>query len=356
MFFAFVANGAEGKLLVDKRKPNPKVVETAKKECGGHGQIYRGRCTWIDEIMVFQVVKAAPVSIAALTKKVIKIDAGLHYDVEYRVAEDAELDEPEESTEPVPLPEGQVSSPLANPAAVRFTARLKTLAPVLQKVEAINQPLAAEARTLLSVANQNNLAQQYDVANADLDHVESLLKQGLASGLRDAVPPPPPLPTAPPGPAQPGPEREGKADGSAVALAKIKIQWNQAKQLLKGQLDQLAGDVLNDSEEVEAVESEADEDGSDDMLTAVAKLAKVLTRLNEGLADTLDELYSAEISARPPLYTRLSDITERYLAYLADDELVALVEENPYRKVMVRGLLSLPLTKLQEQLAATASK
>ena len=147
-----------------------------------------------------------------------------------------------------------------------------------------------------------------------------------------------------------------KADGSAVALAKIKIQWNQAKQLLKGQLDQLAGDVLNDSEEVEAVESEADEDGSDDMLTAVAKLAKVLTRLNEGLADTLDELYSAEISARPPLYTRLSDITERYLAYLADDELVALVEENPYRKVMVRGLLSLPLTKLQEQLAATASK
>lgn len=236
-------------------------------------------------------------------------------------------------------------------------ARMKTLAPVLQKVEAINKPLATDARTQLGIANQSYLAQQYDAANTDLDRVEALLKQGLASAVKGGASPPPTPSSTPPDTTTSAPKDDVKADGSAVALAKIKIQWNQAKQLLKSQLDQLAGDILNDTEEAETDESEADEEaGGDDLGTAVAKLGKVLSRLNEGLSTTLDDLYNAEVPARPPLYSRLSEITQKYLTYLSDDELVALVEENPYRKVLVRGLLSLPLNKLQEQIAATAAK
>ena len=47
MFFALVAKGSEGKLLVDKKNISAKETADAKKECGG-GTIYKGRCTGED--------------------------------------------------------------------------------------------------------------------------------------------------------------------------------------------------------------------------------------------------------------------------------------------------------------------
>src|SRR5262249_25067466 len=92
MFFAFVANGNEGKLLVEKKKINPKEAAEIKKECGG-GTIYKGRCKGEEGKMVFEVGKEVPATLAALTKKIIKNDAAMVCEVEYRVAADLAAEE-----------------------------------------------------------------------------------------------------------------------------------------------------------------------------------------------------------------------------------------------------------------------
>jgi hypothetical protein len=157
-----------------------------------------------------------------------------------------------------------------------------------------------------------------------------------------------------------GPAPGGSAaDGPAVAFAKIKIQWNQAKQLVESQLDQLAADILADTDEdIEQFDEEGNEIEieSDDTEGAEKKLTKVLSRLNKGLGDALDAHYTAEPSARPALQQKIDAIANDYLAYVEDDPLIALVEENPYRKVAIRSVLRLPLTKLIEQIAAASAR
>jgi hypothetical protein len=92
MSFVFVAKGNEGKLLVDKKKISPKDAAEAKKECGG-GTIYKGRCRGEGGTLVFEVGKEVPPSLPTLTKKIIKQDAALTFDVEYRVAADLAAEE-----------------------------------------------------------------------------------------------------------------------------------------------------------------------------------------------------------------------------------------------------------------------
>ena len=87
MFFAFVAKGNEGRLLVDKKTIPAKDADAAKKACGG-GTIYKGRCLMEQDTMVFEVPKEAPGNLAALVKKIIKSDAALMMDVVVRVNAD----------------------------------------------------------------------------------------------------------------------------------------------------------------------------------------------------------------------------------------------------------------------------
>src|ERR1700691_3057758 len=75
MFFAFVAKGAEGRLLVAKAKVPAKETADAKKACGG-GTIYQGRCVYEGDTMFFEVPVEPPGTLAALIKKIIKTEAG----------------------------------------------------------------------------------------------------------------------------------------------------------------------------------------------------------------------------------------------------------------------------------------
>src|ERR1019366_2138823 len=198
MFFAFVAKGTEGKLLVDKKKISPKAAAEAKKECGG-GTIYQGRCTGEEGKMVFEVGKEVPPTLSALTKKIIKQNAGLMLDVEYRVAPDVEAEENETESEeagnpsaaapPPPAPPAAV--PEANKAALEFATRLKALQPLLQKVEAVNKVLTTQAKAQIAEGNKAFLAKQYEAANADLDRAEAMLQHGLTGTVKEAGTAPP---------------------------------------------------------------------------------------------------------------------------------------------------------------------
>src|SRR5215510_3517443 len=92
MFFAFIPKGADGKLIVSKKKIPPKEITEAKKEIGG-GTPVTGKCIGPLEGMVFQVAKAASPTLGPAIKKVTKRDAGLNLVPEVKLEKDADQDE-----------------------------------------------------------------------------------------------------------------------------------------------------------------------------------------------------------------------------------------------------------------------
>jgi hypothetical protein len=107
MFFALVPKGADGKLMVAKKKILPKEVAAAKKEIGG-GTPVTGKCFGENGTMVFLVGKPAAPTLAALVKKLVKREAGLTIDPEFRVSSDADAEEPDDNG---------AAAPAAAPAA-----------------------------------------------------------------------------------------------------------------------------------------------------------------------------------------------------------------------------------------------
>ncbi len=202
MFFTFVAKGNEGKLLVDKKKINAKDADTAKKACGG-GTIYKGRCQAEEAKMIFHVGKEVPAALNALTKKIIKQDAGLTLDVEYRFAADlaaeegqaevpAEVSSPTAAVPPPPAPPPTATpaSPSAAPPSPQ--SALPTApdgADVIKRLNgqsaniktALAGPDKARVQTLF--VSVNGLIKNKDFAGAHtaLDELERLLAKPTAA-------------------------------------------------------------------------------------------------------------------------------------------------------------------------------
>ncbi len=183
MYFAFVAKGAtDGVLIVAKKKIPVKVINEAKAESGGR-KVFRGRCQGEDGLMIFEMAKEPPNTLAKVLKKVIKVSAGVMMQVEARVdpdlaEEEAEDEGAEEETQdgvitPAPPPPAQLDH------TARFTARLKALAPVLQKVESVKGLQAKEAKQAVAEANTLFRAHKYEDALETLDIAEGLMKEAL---------------------------------------------------------------------------------------------------------------------------------------------------------------------------------
>lgn len=132
-----------------------------------------------------------------------------------------------------------------------------------------------------------------------------------------------------------GPETGG---ASAVKLAKLKIAWNQAKQNAGQQLVALKKAIIAEHDDAEAAE-------------AAARLDEVIVQFNEGLSETLDSFYTAELEQRPALREKLITILNNYLVFVKNSPLVAHIEDNPFQPVTIRATLAAPLTELQLELA-----
>jgi len=132
-----------------------------------------------------------------------------------------------------------------------------------------------------------------------------------------------------------GPETGG---ASAVNLAKLKIAWNQAKQNAGQQLAALKRAIVAEHNDAEAAE-------------AAERLDDVIAQFNEGLSDTLDSYYTAELDQRPALREKLISILNNYLVFVKNSPLVAHIEDNPFQPVTIRATLAAPLTDLQLELA-----
>jgi hypothetical protein len=85
MFFAFIPKGSDGMLIVSPKEIPPKTIVDAKKAIGGGGLVV-GTCSGPLTGMVFRVAKGSPPSLAAVLKRVIKRETGLHIVVEFQLA------------------------------------------------------------------------------------------------------------------------------------------------------------------------------------------------------------------------------------------------------------------------------
>jgi hypothetical protein len=194
MHFAYVAKGAEGKLLVARKKIAAKEIAEARKEAGG-GTVFRGRCVGEEGKLVFEVPKEPPGTLAKQLKSTITRDAGLTLQVETRVVADLEEEAEDQDA---------AASAVAVPApdlAARFKARLQALSPALAQAQASTSPVSQQVK--VSATEMLGLARQSDFVRASevLDQVEALIRQ---------VPPAPP-------PAQP-------ATGDEAPLFKTRLK------------------------------------------------------------------------------------------------------------------------------------
>ena len=390
MFFAFIAKGGEGKLLVDKKKIPKKDIAEAKKACGG-GIIYSGNCLDEEGTLVFETKKDPPGNLAAAIKKTIKSDAGLTMPVKAR--SNAGLEDEESETESVetapqdtatvpsaPPPPGASAAP-ASPAppppdagaavmkrlngltagikaamagtqaarvqtlfvsanglikskefdkanaavdelelflkaaavapsappppaadgAARVEARLKALAPVLQKIEAIKSPQVKDVQQAVKEANAFLAKKNYDSANETLDIAESMIKEVLTAAAK-----------AKPGEGAAPAAKDGAAAGGGLNAALAK--WSAARATVIGQLDKLNA-ALQAEKHPDAAEAiielraiRANLTAKPDTAQTVAELERYL-ETDDVVADA-DESnrFGIEVNIQVPLLEALDEI------------------------------------------------
>jgi hypothetical protein len=299
--------------------------------------------------------------------------------------ESAEL-ETEESVE--------VTPPLAPPTPSDtnlFTERLKALKPSIDSAVAAGGPIGEELKLRLSETSMFARKQEFDQANKILDKIEELLKKTTS-----APPVPPPLQQDPSGPfgkrlaevigkvkeaagtpagdqaklkvseagvfarkkdfaqanalldeaekilnAHDDNQKDAKPPHGTISFAKSRLEWQTAKKNVEVQLDRLQATILGEFDDDEALE-------------CVKKLELVLSRFNEGLSDSLDELYNADSDKKQPMAQAALQTVKHYLAYVESDELIAHIEANPYESLTVRASLLGPLMEIQNQLQTVA--
>ena len=246
MCFVFVAKGNEGKLVVDKQKINAKVATEAKKQCGG-GTLHKGRCKGEDGLMVFEVGKEVSPTLAALTKKIIKQDAGLVFDVEYRVAADLASEESQgetaseggEPTAAVSPPEQAPAEAGAQPAAVQAPAAQSPAAQATQPAAggaetmkrlnamtagikaAMLGPNKAQVQALFVSISGLIKSKNFVQANAALDELEPLVAKPADDPAASAAAVPPAQPQDEASPAS------APADDAAPTGADLAAEWQR---------------------------------------------------------------------------------------------------------------------------------
>jgi len=234
MFFAFVAKGTEGKLLVEKTKIPPKETAEATKACGG-GTIFQGRCFFENDTMIFEIPVEPPGTLAAAIKKVIKTDASMAMNVVVRFnaalvegaegeAGSAETPPPSVAASATPPPTAKPSvatppsssspppsqptvatqatpPPPPDPRAALVIKRLNGMSAGIKK--AVAGPNKARVQTLFVTVNASIKSKDFEKATKTLDELEPLVIQSSEVPVPPVTPKPsvtPPPPKAPPKP------------------------------------------------------------------------------------------------------------------------------------------------------------
>ncbi len=191
MFFAFVAKGTEGKLLVAKAKVPAKEVAEAKKASGG-GTVFQGRCVYEGDTLVCELPKEGPGTLAGLIKKTIKNEAGLSMNVTLRVnaalAESEGGENQEEAAGAISEAAPPTAPPsAADPRAAKVTQRLNSMSASIKA--AMAGPNKTRVQTLFVAANAALKNHDYDAATKSLNELEPLITTAPTTATPPAPPP-----------------------------------------------------------------------------------------------------------------------------------------------------------------------
>ncbi len=390
MQFAFVSKGTEGKLLVGK-KVAPKAIADAKKEVGGTA-VVRGRLVVEDGVLVFEVAKEPPGTLAAQLKRRLKEDAGLTMPVETRVKADAEAQVDGEGgavpAAPPPPPNGAVPPPPADAAKAAVLKRLNALGAGIKA--ALAGPGAARVQTLFVAINGHVKGNDFAQAGTTLDELEALvtgaapsesgpgaeyeallarltpdvkrcLKEqrgdtgkirallGFAQGKAEAgnhaaaVQSLQALQALVAVALAAGAAPEGGSDG-VVELAKNRLRWKKASDKVADQLTELKETALD----------EIDEPDAPSVAKKLDVLGKRLEDFGGRLSDALDAVANGDGAARLKASGAAADLAEEYLAFVEKSALLRHAVAHPFDSAAVEAEseLAAPLRQLVKQLKA----
>jgi hypothetical protein len=133
------------------------------------------------------------------------------------------------------------------------------------------------------------------------------------------------------------------AQGGAVAYAKLRLQWDAARNGAAADLQALEVAILQDL---------AGEPEYEEARLRVRKLDQVLSTLGTALQDKLDEAANAAGPERLARQGEALEIIARYRQYVDGDPFVAAIDANPFTPVVVQARLSSALAGLAAALAA----
>jgi hypothetical protein len=409
MAFAFVTNGTDGKLMVDKKKIPEKATAEAKKACGG--KVVRGRCHDEEGTLVFEVGKPAPATFPSLVKKLVKRDAGLMLQaVEFRVAPDLAAEEAES--------DGQPSAPTAPPPLAddgprqRWEKALAEVEPAYLQGLRDQPEKASTLRAVMGFAQGKAQKEDFPGAIAALRKLaENLARTPAGNGSQTtptAPPPPPPdgaraavlrrlngltpgvkaalagpsaarvqallgavnglikngafaqagkvldelepllaagAPAAGPAPAATA------AEARATAAPVSNAVFTQARLAWDAARKKIQADLRKLEQAIVAAGPEQDEYDPDAMAMGARRLYGILDALDTRLIDTLDEALNAQTPGyRQTLQGVAGKLVKEYLAFVNSDPLMALVDDNGFAPVAVRKTAATALTMLASKL------
>lgn len=311
----------------------------------GTPKVWDGTCLFENNAVTF-VLEAEIAGLAKRIAAALLAQTGQRIKVRVRTNDPTQVDEDDSAAEPPAVTSDAPgdTAPVPDPARAAYEALIKALQPRVGPGRLEQHPAAAKIRALLDFAEGKAKGGEFKAAQQTLEMVAKLL-------------------TAPPAAVE-APAPGGSATGS-VQYAKARLAWQAARKKAQLEIATLKAAIEDSFAEVE---EEVDEDEDDEMsadafepvpggLTianlpqSLARLDEILRRLDDSLAETLDEaLNASDDEQRKALHRLAVDQMDDFNAYVAADPLLANLDNNPFVPVTVRATLESTLQALERVL------
>jgi hypothetical protein len=214
----------------------------------------------------------------------------------------------------------------ADPRAEEYRTRYAALEKEL--LEALQDPARdpGRLRAVSAFANEKAEAGDYAAALKGLQQLEEALRTAVEQPTTESE-------------QEEGSEKtETEKEVSLVQFAKLRLQWQQAKQSVAGELAELDKMVRGEM-------------ADDPMIGNLQRLAGILKVFNEGLSDALDKLANADTpDKRRAAAEAAQEAADHYIDHIVDDELIEYVEDNPFTETRISGHLLPPLSAISAAL------
>jgi len=328
-------------LMLDKVK-QPKAVEKDLSKEFPNAKNTRFGTAFVDVEKDAKLVRIAinkPIS--GVARKLVKTLKGTGYTKVELVLDDGSpiesfTDQEEGQTTAAPAGAPGAPPPPPGPAPNQTPPQdpavlARTLADLIKRIPQV---------VAVTPALKDQLSKLATDANVNLKTSNLVYAATYIASLRTA------LDNAPQGPAGPAATTAAPAtpapkapEGAKVTYAKSRLAWLAARKKVEGDIEKLRAELIA------TFEDEGDGPELDKLYRA--RVAPVLEALDESLADKLDEAINAVDPAKhKALVDEAKGIIQRYTAYVASEQLIADLDENPIVPVAIRATLSATLSTL----------